>query len=150
MKRVVPAVVLVLLGVWISRFVPQTPHPNGYAERTRLAIEQTLGEVATAGLVLRNLQDETLPWAYASVTLRSSSASLATTAGSYAEVFPPSGSEDPATRTRALIGQAEDAVTATRLVVSRQDRGRLPAMMTELHDLTGRLQTLDDELEPAG
>ena len=150
MKRLTVLVVVgLLLVVWISRFVPQTPDTRGYQDRTRLAVEQTLTEVSTSALVLERLERDALPGAYATVSLRTSVAALDSASGSYAELFPPPGSDGLAQETVALMGEAQDAVRISRLAVSRDDSTQYAALVAELHDLAGRLQQLDDELQAA-
>lgn len=148
MKRLVTTIAVgLLLVVWLARFVPQTPDSTGYRERTRLAVEQTQSEVSTAALVLERLQRSALTQTYATSALRSAVSSLGSASGSYVELFPPTGYDDLADETDALMSEAQDAVVASRLAVSRRDTARYGELLDELHDLAGRLQHLQDGLE---
>lgn len=123
-----------------------SPHPDAYRERTKLAVTDAVGHVATAQKVLEAARADMILRSYAVATVRSSDDTLNTAVGAYLELYPPEGMDPRFTKAGTLLGEATDLVTESRVALYRNDRGDYPQLIKDLAALGRRLDRFEGEL----
>jgi hypothetical protein len=142
-RTLAPALAVVLLAAGCT---VAEPDPDAYRARTTLVLTDAISHVSTAQTVLEASRDDRILGSYALTTVRSSDDTLNTAVGAYFELYPPPEMDSQFQQVSTLLGDATDLVTQSRIALYRQDHADYPGLISDLDDLTTKLERLEKEL----
>ncbi len=126
-----------------------SPAPDAYDHRDSVvtAVEAALGDARTAALAAEAWQHDSATDAYAVVVLRASSVAVEGAAGDLTAQTPPRSGDPLQERAAVALSDTQDAVTALRVAVERDDH---PGAATAARALTTAADALERISENLG
>jgi hypothetical protein len=122
------------------------PDAHDHHDSVVTAVEAALGDARTAAIAADAWQHDSATTAYAVVVLRESAASVEGAAGELAALTPPRAGDALQERATGALADAEDAVTALRVAVERDDHPGAAEAARALTESADALERLSEEL----
>ena len=120
---------------------------GAFTHNAIVALDAATSETRTAGLALQGKLDDRLTQPYVDTVVTESEEAIGPIQDSFGSVDPPSEADDALRDdVTALLGDAEDALSAARIAVRHHDEAAMQASLTELGKVSDELKKKSDEL----
>ena len=146
LRRLVTLLTVGLLALPTAACAPTTPDAESWSDQALQALDDVGGEVATARLVLRQLQDDRATGEYAQTVALDSEEAAGTTSDGLAAVQPPRSLDTTYDHVTTALSDAADLLSDVRIAVVREDEGRYAGLVADLARARRDLETAADEV----
>jgi hypothetical protein len=137
---------LLVLGIALGGCVTPATGNTSYLGKARMSVQAAISETQTARITLQAVQRHRIFTTAADETVTATEGALGSISAAFNSVQPPRASDPIRDKTSTLLSDAEDALSAARIAIRRDDPAGIGDALTSVLHIIRRLQRAEKQL----